>query len=285
MKLGLSLAGGGIKGIAHIGAIKALEESNIPIDYISGTSSGSIVSSLYACGYTTSEMYEIFKRYAKTIKYCDAVSILKFIKDLILHRSIRITGLNNGNSIYNLAKEMTYAKGIKNINNVQMPLLIPAVNIKTEDLYVFYSKNVSNFKSDRVKYINDIELAGAIRASCSYPGIFAPYSYKGELLVDGGIAENIPWSELKKIGADKVISITFKNVEGKKCCNNLIEVLDKSFSVMCHELAKYEIYGTDYHIEIEHKNIGLLDTKHLDELYRAGYNQTKKAIEKYFKSK
>lgn len=282
MKLGLSLAGGGIKGIAHIGAIKALEESNIPINYISGTSSGSIVASLYACGYTTLEMYEIFKRYAKNIKYCDAVSILKFIKDLILHRSIRITGLNNGNSIYNLAKEMTYAKGIKNIRDVQMPLLIPAVNIKTEDLYLFYSKNVSNFKSDRVKYINDIELAGAIRASCSYPGIFAPYSYKDEFLVDGGIAENIPWSELKKIGADKVISITFKDIEGKKCCNNFIEVLDKSFSVMCHELAKYEIYGTDYHIEIEHKNIGLLDTKHLDELYEAGYIQTKKAIKNIF---
>ena len=65
MKLGLSLAGGGIKGAAHIGAIKALQEEGVQIDYISGTSSGSIVASLYACGYSTSEMYNIFKKYAK----------------------------------------------------------------------------------------------------------------------------------------------------------------------------------------------------------------------------
>ena len=61
--------------------------------------------------------------------------------------------------------------------------------------------------------------------------------------MDGGIAENVPWSELKRVGADKVLSITFKDIEGKKCCKNLFEVLDKSFSVMCHELAKYEILG------------------------------------------
>lgn len=110
--------------------------------------------------------------------------------------------------------------------------------------------------------------------------MFSPYNYNGELLVDGGIAENIPWSELKRVGADKVLSITFKDIEGKKCCKNLFEVLDKSFGVMCHELAQYEIFGTDYLIEIEHNNIGLLDTKYLDELYEAGYKQTKEALKK-----
>ena len=65
MKLGLSLSGGGIKGIAHVGAIKALEESGIKFDYISGTSSGSIIATLYACGYKTEEIYNIFKKYAK----------------------------------------------------------------------------------------------------------------------------------------------------------------------------------------------------------------------------
>ena len=96
--------------------------------------------------------------------------------------------------------------------------------------------------------------------------------------MDGGIAENVPWSELKRVGADKVLSITFKDIEGKKCCKNLFEVLDKSFSVMCHELAKYQIFGTDYLIEIEHENVGLLDVKHLDELYEIGYKQTKSKL-------
>ena len=62
MKLGICLAGGGVKGAAHIGAIKALEENNIKFQYISGTSSGSIVAALYACGYTTDEIYNIFKK-------------------------------------------------------------------------------------------------------------------------------------------------------------------------------------------------------------------------------
>ena len=169
MRLGLSLAGGGIKGAAHIGAIKALQEEGVQIDYISGTSSGSIVASLYACGYSTSEMYNIFKKYAKTIGYFDSRNVLKFIKDLVFHTDIRVSGLNSGNSIYKLAKDITYAKGIKSIDGVQMPLLIPAVNIKNEELYVFYSKDIRGLSNSKVKYINDIELAGAIRASCSYP--------------------------------------------------------------------------------------------------------------------
>lgn len=172
MKLGLSLAGGGIKGVAHIGAIKALKEEGISIDYISGTSSGSMVASLYACGYTTSEMYDIFKKYAKTIKYFDSKNLFKFAKDLIFHRDFRVEGLNSGDSIYKLARDITYAKGVKLIDEVQMPLLIPAVNIKNEQLYVFYSRDIRDLSNSQVKYINDIELAGAIRASCSYPRSF-----------------------------------------------------------------------------------------------------------------
>lgn len=70
MKLGVCLAGGGVKGAAHIGAIKALEENNIKFDYISGTSSGSIVAALYASGYKTDEIYDIFKKYCKKNKIC-----------------------------------------------------------------------------------------------------------------------------------------------------------------------------------------------------------------------
>lgn len=155
--------------MAHIGAIKALEEENIKIDYISGTSSGSIVASLYACGYSTDQMYDIFKKYAKNIRYFDYKNVIKFCKDLIFRQDIRVSGLNSGDSIYNLAKDVTQAKGIKNISEVQMPLLIPALNINTEKLYVFYSKNSPTSSDSDVKYIKDIELASAIRASCSYP--------------------------------------------------------------------------------------------------------------------
>ena len=76
MKLGVSLAGGGVKGAAHIGALKALEEKNIPIDYLSGTSSGSIVTTLYGAGYSCNEILNIFYEYSKKIKYIDFKNIL-----------------------------------------------------------------------------------------------------------------------------------------------------------------------------------------------------------------
>ena len=89
------------------------------------------------------------------------------------------------------------------------------------------------------------------------------------------MAENLPWRETKRIGADKVISIVFVNKTQKKCCDNVIQVLDKSFEILCHELARYEWDGTDYLLEIEHDNVGLLDWKKVDELYEQGYVQTK----------
>ena len=77
MGIGLALSGGGVKGAAHIGVLKALEEEKIKIDYIAGTSSGSIVSTLYAAGFSPDEIYYIFKKYCKKIKYVDIKNIFK----------------------------------------------------------------------------------------------------------------------------------------------------------------------------------------------------------------
>ena len=278
MKLALCLAGGGIKGAAHIGAIKALEEENIKISYIGGTSSGSIIATLYACGFTTGEMYNIFKRYAKEIKYIDSKNLFKFIKDIITFKGFRLNGLNSGDKIYNLVKEICDTKNIKNINQIKLPLVIPAVSLYDEKLYVF-SNNIIGNKSDKIKYINDVDIAFAVRASCSYPGVFSPCEYNGSLLVDGGIAENLPWKETKRAGADKVISIVFNDVKPQKCLCNLFDIISKSFTIIFKELANYEWDGTDYLIKIEFdKKIKLLDTKQIEYLYKEGYIQTKRKV-------
>lgn len=274
MKLGLSLSGGGIKGVCHIGAIKALEEANIRFDYISGTSSGSIVATLYACGFTTDEIYSIFKKYAKELKYIDSKNILKLIKNIFTGKGFNIDGLNSGNKIYKLVNEVCKRKGINNINQIKMPLLIPAVNIHNEEVYVF-SNNIKGNKCDDVKYINSVNIGTAVQASCSYPGVFSPCRYKDVLLVDGGIAENLPWRETKRAGADKVLSIVFTDKKPKNCCKNLFEVLSKSFSILNHELNKYEWDGTDSLLKIKTDNIGLLDKSKISELYKEGYYQTK----------
>ncbi len=277
MKLGLSLSGGGIKGFSHIGAIKALEEANIKFDYISGTSSGSIVAALYACSYTTEEIYNIFKKYVNEIKYIDLINIKKFFKNLITFKGIQIDGLNSGTKIKKLVTKVCMQKGITNINQVKLPLVIPAVNLRTEELYVF-SNNILENRSSNIKYINNIDLGTAVQASCSYPGVFSPCRYKQDLLVDGGIAENIPWRETKRAGADKVLSIVFTDKTPKKCCDNIFEVINKSFSILCKELAEYEWDGADYLLKIKEPKVGLLEKKKMNELYQEGYIQTKQKI-------
>lgn len=97
-------------------------------------------------------------------------------------------------------------------------------------------------------------------------------------LIDGGIEENVPWREEKRIGAEKVISVVFESNISDKCCNNIFEVLTKSFKTLCHELSRYEINGSDYLIKIEYSNMGLLNTKDSKKLYNEGYTKAKKFI-------
>lgn len=276
MKLGLSLAGGGIKGFAHIGAIKALEEAGIHFDYISGTSSGSIVAMLYACGYSTDEIYDIFRANVRKIRYVDFENIRRIVKRFFAGEGLKIDGLNSGGVIKKLVDEYCLKKGITNIKQIRMPIVIPAVNLCTEELYVFSNNIIQNRDRD-IKYINSVSVGTAVQASCSYPGIFCPCRYGENLLVDGGIAENLPWRETKKAGADKVLSIVFVDKD-KKRCDNIYDVLNKSFSILCSELADYEWDGTDYLLKLYMPKVGLLAEGRQEELYELGYKQTKDKI-------
>lgn len=111
-----------------------------------------------------------------------------------------------------------------------------------------------------------------------FHGVFSPCDYNGKLLVDGGIAENIPWRETKNAGADKVISIVFKDKYQKNVCKNIIQIANHSISVICKELAKYEWDGSDYLLTIETEGVGLLEKKKMQELYYEGYRQTKEYL-------
>lgn len=278
MNLGLSLSGGGIKGAAHIGVLKVLEEENIKINYISGTSSGSIVAALYAIGYKPDEIIEIFKKYGKKIKYFDYKNIIKLIAGIIIKREIIIKGLTEGKAIEKLMKEKCFEKGKININNTKIPLLIPAVNVHNGEVYFFSSKLTRSTFLDNIQYLNNVSIASAVRASCSYPGVFSPFRINGKDCIDGGVRENIPWKGLKAIGADKVISVIFEKEVKEKKNINIIDIIESSISMMGQELANYELEGVDKIIKIKTSNIGLLQTEKIDELYNEGYMQAKEQI-------
>lgn len=274
MSLGLCLSGGGVKGAAHIGVLKALEEKNVKIDYIGGTSSGSIVATLYAVGYKPDEIYDIFKKYCKDIKYIDIKNIFKLIFGIITTGSIIIDGLNSGKSINKLINKMCNKKNIYNISDIKMPLAIPSVNMNTGEVVCFASLKMRAF-SDNTVFVNDVKIGNAVQASCSFPAIFSPCDYKNCKLVDGGIRENVPWREVKFLGADKVISVVFENEVDNSCFKNLIDVTARSYELMYKELSKYELRGEEHLIKIKSEKVSLLDMSKIDEFYEKGYREAK----------
>ena len=280
MSIGICFAGGGIKGVAHIGALKAFEEENIKFDYIAGTSSGSIVACLYSIGYNSNEIYEIFKKYINKINYFEIKNIIKLISGILIKRKIIITGLNSGKKIEKLINKECAKKEINNINQINKKLLIPCVNLKNGDVHIFSSIKNKNRKeySDNIIYENNINIGKAVRASCSYPGVFSPCIIEDNYMVDGGIRENVPWKELKECGAQKVISIVFQNEIKEKNKIDMFDVISGSMELLCRELSNYELNGADYLIKIKTKNIQLLDKTKLDYLYNLGYIETKGKI-------
>ena len=280
MKVGLCLSGGGVKGAAHIGVIKALEEAGIKLDCLSGTSSGSIVAALYSMGYTQKQMIELFKSYAKDISKVDILTIIKLLLGLIFKRKIYIEGLNNGNKLGKLIQEQAKKKNVKLIRDIKMPVVIPSVNLYDGGIYLFSSQKNNRYYSEEVKVINNIEIGKAVQASCSYPGIFCPTNVLGKKLVDGGVRQNTPWKELKEIGADKIISVVFSEDKKEKKSTNIIDCITGSMGIMMHELYNYEIEGIDYLLNIKTEDIGLLEIDKIEELYNIGYKTTKKEINK-----
>ena len=265
MKLGLALAGGGIKGAAHIGAIKALEENGIKIDAVAGTSIGSIVASLYAMGYSPEKMLEIFKFFAKEIMRADPKYFAGNIKS---SRRLFGYGLLSGENTEIALKECARQKGIKNIKDIRMPISIPAVDIVENKKYVFTN---ADFEEDY--YINDALIEKAVRASSSFPGVFAPCQYKNHKFVDGGVLDNVPAGEVKKLGVDKVLTIKFSaglNYEPK----NIYEVAFKSVDILVDGRTHEAIKESDLVIDLDLADANMFNIRKIDYCYNIGYITT-----------
>ena len=276
---GLSLSGGGIKAAAHIGALKAFEEEKIKFDCVSGASSGSIIATMYALGYSSDEMWKLFKKYYKKIKYAEWKQVIKMILGLIFTRRLVIDGLNSGKVIEKIINEICKKSHVENINEIKMPLMISMVDLQKGTVYIASSQEKRKVLQDNIKYISDIPIATAVRASCSFPVVFSPCKFDGIQLIDGGTRENLPWKGLKEYGADEVYGIAFDTIlEKNQCCKNMIEVAARAMELQGRELANYEKEGIDHLITICLKKVALLDSSQIDILYKMGYEETKKQL-------
>lgn len=276
----LCFSGGGIKAFAHIGALKALEESNLKFDMVAGTSSGSIVAILYALGYSSSDMYKTLKKYLKKVKYIDIKNFFKIIGGLLFTGRIIVDGLNSGNFLTKAMKEICMENNVFKMNDIKMPVAIPAVNLENGEVIIFSSKEIRQNISDEIRYIVDAPIEVAVRSSCSFPVVFSPCMYKKMQLVDGGVRENVAWKELKEMGADSVLGINFASKSKEdECYENMIDIAVRSIGLMEHELSNYELDGIDELITIKTKKIGLLDTSDIEYLYNEGYKFAKKYVD------
>lgn len=284
MKKALCFSGGGIKAFAHIGALKALEENNIKFDMVAGTSSGSIIAVLYALGYSSDEMYKTLKKYLKKVRYIDIKNIFKIVGGLLFTGRIIVDGLNSGSFLTKAMKDVCKENNVYKMNDLKIPIAIPAVNLENGEVIIFSSKEIRQNISDEIRYVVDAPIDIAVRSSCSFPVVFSPCMYGKEQLIDGGVRENVAWRELKEMGADKVLGINFASKSKKDdCCKNLIDIAVRSISLMEHELSNYELDGIDELITITTKKIGLLDTSDIEYLYNKGYEITKKYIDDKYK--
>ena len=270
MKLGLALSGGGIKGAAHIGVIQALQEENINADIIGGTSIGSIVAALYAMEYTPKEMLKLFNYFSKLIFKNSAMYTDPRGKKLL---SIQAGGLYSGESIAFAIEEAGKYKKIKKLQDLKIPIVIPAVDLRDSEKYIF-----TNMKKLNDKYLNKADISVAVRASSSYPAVFAPCIYNKHKFVDGGILDNIPVEEVKKIGADKVIAVRFKLNKTSRTVG-LRSTLNKSIDIMFSKIEGEIVKKADYVIEIDTQDVNPFDFKQSNKCYKYGYLQAKKEID------
>lgn len=271
MSLGLALSGGGTRGIAHAGVLKAFEDNNIKIDIIGGTSSGGLVASLYAMGYSPYYIYILFKRYAKDMVEINSVPIVSGIGNFMFNKKVYLTGFNTGELIEEYYNDLAYKKGINKMKDIKkMPLVIPAVDLNSSKKYIF-TNNIPEEVKDKTQYITEISAGKAVRASSSFPAVFCPCEYKNFRFLDGGVLDNVPVLEVKKQGATKVIAVNFKADDIDEN-SNIMDIIMRTIDIMGNKISEESLGKSEFVLTIETDKTGLLDVEKLDSCYKYGYN-------------
>ncbi|OAV43446.1 hypothetical protein A3850_002570 [Lewinella sp. 4G2] len=269
LKVGLVLSGGGARGYAHIGALQVLEEAGVRVDYIGGTSMGSIVGGLYAAGYSADTLEQMLRETDIMAELQDAIARENrtiyeklYNEHYLLNLSLKNfalqlpAALSDGQRIKDLFTHWTAGvHGIRDFSQLPTPFLCIGTDIESGEAIV----------------LEDGLLANAMRASAALPGVLSPHRMNGHVMTDGGVSNNYPAEEVKKKGMDFVIGIT---VEQDPYRAEDINSLDKLllqiafFQANKRNVEQYEI--TDIDIKPELGDFSQLSFDAVDELIEAG---------------
>lgn len=287
-KVGLVLSGGGAKGIAHVGVIKALEDHNIPVDYVAGTSMGAIVGSLYTCGWSPEEMMKFF-----TSKDFGYWSTGKINPDHIYYFNTPeptpawvSLNLNFKDSIQSLTSQIIPSHLINTL----------PMNIEFLELYAPYSQQCDeNFDKLMVPLrtvCSDVyhkhkivcskgSLGDAVRASMSFPLVFKPIEMDGVLVYDGGIYDNFPVDVMEEdFNPDFIIGVSVSAPDTKPEAGNVYSQLEdmiiqnNNYSVPANKGVKIQVPVLDY---------GVLDFNKAEEIYEIGYRTGMEMVDSILK--
>ncbi len=277
MKVGVALSGGGIRGIAHAGVLQALKNNGIHIDIIGGSSSGSMIASLYAMGYSPEEIYMLFRKNAKKIIGANTSPIISGIQSFINRGNPTINGFRNGKSIEEVYDMLAKEKKIYKINQISMPLVIPTVDIMESKEYVF-TNNIPEEEQDTNQYITDVSVGKAVRASSSFPAVFNLCNISKHAFMDGGALDNIPVLEVKKQGADRILAVKFDSDKIDEY-SNMMDIVMKTIDIMGTKIAEKGLEESDYVLNVYTDKVGLLDINKLDKCFEYGYEAVIKNLD------
>ncbi|KXS48517.1 MAG: NTE family protein [Halanaerobium sp. 4-GBenrich] len=240
-KIGIALSGGGVKGFAHLGVLKALEEKGIEADVLAGVSAGAIVGSFIAAG----------KKPSEVMKLINESDFFDFAKLSLPNRGIF--------TLDNMTENLKKSLGIKSFEELKIPFYVGAANIERA----------------RMEYFDKGDLIKIIQASASIPVLFSPVEINGELYVDGGLFENLPVNPLlDKCDILIAVNVMPVNLNGK--LDSITDIAVRTFQLKTIVNAEELKAKADIFIEptgIEKYNI--LNTKYSQELYDLGYNYCK----------
>lgn len=243
--IGVALGGGFARGLAHIGVLKVLEQENIPVDFIAGTSVGSVIGAAYASGICCKELEEI-------------AAIVRF-KDFSRWTFSRFGIFSNDKMALFLNKFLR----CKTFEELRIPLAVTATDVVTGEAVVFTSGN----------------LVDPVRASCAYPGMFLPVNVNGRLLVDGLLAHGVPAAPLRDMGAERVLSIFLSAHWVKpKGPRHVFDVIGQCFSIAQAKMCGPWKAASDVILEPAIGEFGYDDFASAPALIRAGEAAARAAL-------